>query len=118
MVRYGVAKCEDIFKVFIEKGKEVVPGKTFVRHTLNCPYRNASLVTIDIFRSTEPNPIYIDDKGSKKVGDLNLRLLSGNTNSVQVIDIKMMFGKTKLEVEAKEHGKCNAGVKASFDFLN
>jgi hypothetical protein len=116
VLRDGVYKCEDVFKVFIKAGTTVVPHKTKAEYTFSAPFIGTSTATVEVYRSESPNPMYISDDGCYRIGEISIRLKGRAKEDKQMIDVVMMFGDTVLHVTAKEHGTDNK-VSAKYNFL-
>ncbi|XP_060608535.1 heat shock 70 kDa protein 12A-like [Ruditapes philippinarum] len=116
VLRDGVYKCEDVFKVFIKAGTTVVPHKTKAEYTFSAPFIGTSTATVEVYRSESPNPMYISDDGCYRIGEISIALIGRAKEDKQMIDVVMMFGDTELHVTAKEHGTNNK-VSAKFNFL-
>ncbi|XP_053373616.1 heat shock 70 kDa protein 12A-like [Mercenaria mercenaria] len=101
--------CEDVFKVFIPIGTEIVPGKTQVIHSFN----TAQSSSVEIYKSISEHPSFITDPGCEKVGEIDI---SGTAGESTRVDIIMKFGDTELHVEAKEQETGNK-ISAKFNFL-
>ncbi|XP_053373617.1 heat shock 70 kDa protein 12A-like [Mercenaria mercenaria] len=101
--------CEDVFKVFIPVGTEIVPGKTQVAHSFN----TAKSSSVEIYKSISEHPSFITDPGCEKVGEIDI---SGTAGESTRVDIIMKFGDTELHVEAKEQETGNK-ISAKFNFL-
>ncbi|WAQ93669.1 HS12B-like protein [Mya arenaria] len=113
----GTEMCEDIFKTFIVKGDTVVPGKTSAEHTFNSPSAGNTRVTVEVYKSVEDTPpMYSSD--CIRVGELALHTRSCQMDQKALIKVKMMFGGTKVTVEAQEQGTMQINkVQAEFDWL-
>ncbi|WAQ93668.1 HS12B-like protein, partial [Mya arenaria] len=113
----GKEMCEDIFKTFTVKGEKVVPRKTSAKHTFQSPAAGNTRVTVEVYKSVEDTPpMYTTD--CKRVGELVLHTRSCQVDQKALINVKMMFGGTKVSVEAQEQGTMGMNkVEAEFDWL-
>lgn len=58
----GVEKCEDVFKVFFEIDKTVIPNETTAVHSFNCS-NYSSTANVEIYRTKDKHPIFVSDRG-------------------------------------------------------
>ncbi|XP_052215038.1 heat shock 70 kDa protein 12A-like isoform X6 [Dreissena polymorpha] len=110
----GSARCVDVFSIFVRAGDKLVAGETQNEKT----YRpiNAGQVSAElpIFATTDPNPRYTTDIGTKKIGSVNVPLSGRGTDRSVVV--RMIFGGTEITVECEEKttGKI---TRLNVDFL-
>ncbi|XP_053373622.1 heat shock 70 kDa protein 12B-like [Mercenaria mercenaria] len=116
VLRDGMYKCEDVFKVFIKAGTTVVPHKTSIKYSFCAPFIGTSMATVEVYRTQSENPIYVSDDGCYRVGEISIVFLGRPRKDQQRLDVVMMFGDTELHVTAKEHGTNNK-ASAKFNFL-
>ena len=112
----GVAKCDGVFDKHVEIGEEVKIGTAFGEHSYKPVGRNATAMNVQVFTTKEKNPKYVD--GCSKLGNLTVQLTDPAivTHEDKKVLVKMIYGGTELELEAKvvKTGKI---VEAKFDFL-
>lgn len=101
--------CEEVFKVFIAIGADIVPGKTQVKHIFNSAKSNV----VEIYKSVLETPAYTTDPGCERIGEIFIDLPDGKS---VLIEVTMLFGDTELDVEAIEYGTENR-ISAKFKFL-
>lgn len=112
----GDEKCEDIFKVFVKKGENLVPGQNSVEQSFASPNPGDLQVTVEIYKSDkDPPPMYITE--CERVGELVLQLTNFDPSEKAVILVQMSFGGTEIVVEARESGKRGKRVSAGFNWL-
>lgn len=100
----GIAKCEDVFKIFVRKGETVLPNKATYEHTFTSPSKSSA--TIEVYKSgADPPPLNVTD--CIKVAEFTLNLRNHRFSERPLIAVAMKFGDTKIHVTAKEHGTNN-----------
>ncbi|KAK3591132.1 hypothetical protein CHS0354_040195 [Potamilus streckersoni] len=107
---------EDVFQPFMRAGTHVVPGETFAKHTYRAVYYSANKATIEIYRTKNPKPSFVTDKGCSRVGNIELEIPNLKEIGSTLVDIKMSFGDIELTVEAKDHVSDHC-IKSEFNFL-
>ena len=108
-------RCENCFSKFIEinqslKYEEEITNIVFIRD------KDQKSQTLRFFKTKEPNPIFIFDEGSIKIGECTLNI--GNTYEKyedREIKIIMKFGGTFIDVLAI-HIKSGKSVKTTLTF--
>ncbi|WAR14108.1 hypothetical protein MAR_004213 [Mya arenaria] len=104
--RDGSYICEDIFKVFVKQGEDVIPGQSTTSFEFN-PSQSAGVnQTIEVYKSEQENPLMLVTE-CQKVGLVRLTLPTGDTTALRVT-VNMQFGGTQMKV--------TAGIKASSDY--
>lgn len=111
----GVEKCEDVFKVFFEIDKTVIPNETTAVHSFNCS-NYSSTANVEIYRTKDKHPIFVSDRGCSRVGEVKLQLDNAYSGEQNVIEVTFMAGHTELQVQAR-HAATNKKIVASFRFL-
>ncbi|XP_053390090.1 heat shock 70 kDa protein 12A-like [Mercenaria mercenaria] len=95
----GVKKAADLFDVIIHAGTRVEIGKTIRKG----PYKpnNPVKTVLDIYRTKEENPKYINDPGCIRVGRLNISHPGGKSLDDNTLSVDFTFGDAELVVTAE-----------------
>lgn len=109
--------CEDHFSKHAEIGKEYTPGQSFGRHEYVPSEPGQTEMMISVYRSTQRYPLYCDQAGSSKVGDMIVELRDKEGGMDRPVVVKMVFGETELGIEAQEKKTGNV-TTAKYDFLS
>ncbi|XP_033743553.1 heat shock 70 kDa protein 12A-like [Pecten maximus] len=99
----GVDFCRGVFSKHVEVGETVPIGKAVESQKYSPLYKNSNSVLVRVVTSLEKNPRYTTDQYCNQLGTIEV-LFSPGENIV--IEVKLLFGKTELTVEAsEENGK-------------
>ena len=65
IIRNGLEKCEDVFKVFFKIGQTAVPDETKMVYTFNAGYfcRLHNCATVEVYKTKDEEPRYVTDPG-------------------------------------------------------
>ncbi|XP_052820668.1 heat shock 70 kDa protein 12B-like isoform X2 [Mya arenaria] len=114
--RDGSNQCEDIFKVFVKKGEEVIPGQTTATHEFNPSPLTRENQTIEVYKSEEDEPPKFVTE-CQKVG-LVCFTVPDSDFDVTTVRVDMKFGGTQMTVSAVVNGPNGSkSVEAFFDWL-
>ena len=113
----GFVLCKEHFSKHAEIGKEYSPGESFGKHEYVPSEPGQKEMMISVYRSTRKYPLYVDQEGCAKVGDMIVELKDPELGMDRPIVVKMIFGETELGIEAQEKktGHCTT---ARYDFLS
>ncbi|WAR14116.1 HS12B-like protein, partial [Mya arenaria] len=100
--RDGSNQCEDIFKVFVKKGEEVIPGQTTATHEFNPSPLTRENQTIEVYKSEEDEPPKFVTE-CQKVG-LVCFTVPDSDFDVTTVRVDMKFGGTQMTVSAVVNG--------------
>ncbi|KAK3608752.1 hypothetical protein CHS0354_005841 [Potamilus streckersoni] len=103
----GTYLCKDIFDVLVKRDQIValnVEQPTMIYHPHN---EDQTKVPLKIYQSESQNPIYVTDKGCKKLGTLIVEMPDTTGGCNRKIEVTMIYGGTELGVKAidKNTGK-------------
>lgn len=108
--------CTNRFSVFVRVGEAVPVGK-WVTHTHVPIWPHHDALTLKVYASSDANPQYVTDKGSRKIGSLDVDLSSVMDLPLKRrgVRVSLQFGETEIQVtaELKESGE---RVEASLEF--
>ncbi|CAG2218767.1 unnamed protein product [Mytilus edulis] len=108
----GVARCESVFDIIIEKDTNVIRGTT-VDKNYNSTIGKKTL-TFVIFASDKKSPMYTDEDGCFKIGKATIEI--SNSSQSQNVEVEFMFGNTELSLHAVEKISGNR-CQSSFDLI-
>jgi len=111
----GKQKCSDIFDKHVTIDDEVKVGLEFEQHIYTPLYAKSTKMAIDVYTTKSRNPKFVDERGSRNIGKLTVKLPDGQKSDKQVA-VTLRYGDTELGVSAKVM-KTGEVVKASFNFL-
>ncbi|OWF53934.1 heat shock 70 kDa protein 12B-like [Mizuhopecten yessoensis] len=113
----GVARCDNVFKRHVAVEESVTLGKSCETNGYYCVSRPTDTsLSINIYASTEPSPMYTTDKSCQKLGTLKMSMPDTSKGLNRGVEVSMSFGGTEIEVEAVNiHTKKKH--TAFFDFL-
>ena len=65
IIRNGIEKCEDVFKVFFKIGQTAVPDETKAVYTFNAGYFGHldNCATVEVYKTKDKEPRYVTDPG-------------------------------------------------------
>ncbi|XP_069130726.1 heat shock 70 kDa protein 12A-like [Argopecten irradians] len=110
----GVARCKDVFLIYVEKGQQLTPG-----HSESQVFRalksNETSLQCAVYISDDVNPKYVDDPGCQLLGTLVVPLDPSVPGPAE-IEETLVFGETELFVKAKNI-KTGEEYRAQFDIL-
>lgn len=107
--KYGNPFCEDVFKVVVKKGTEIACNKG-IEHRFSA---SAAKPVIEVYRSTNYDPKYINDEDCTLVGSVEVVL---DREPTSLIKVTFLFGQTMLKVVAEEEST-RQKVEANFNLL-
>ncbi|CAG2206693.1 unnamed protein product [Mytilus edulis] len=112
----GDVLCNDRFSKHVEIGQAVGIDEEAEEQIYSPVHSDQKSMDIDVWTSTNKNPRYTDETGCRPHGTITVELPSPKLGVSRDVGVKMIFGKTELEVKAivKHTGKSTA---AKFDFL-
>lgn len=116
----GVDRCRDVFKCYIHEGELIAVNEPRSgKHVTLKP--NQKEMLLKVYATEKTNPSFVDEDGVEYIGKLVVNL-PDSSQKIRV-DVRMMFGKTELTVEAVptiENGSEQSEkqrFRAYFDFL-
>ncbi|XP_053400356.1 heat shock 70 kDa protein 12A-like isoform X2 [Mercenaria mercenaria] len=111
----GVAMCSDVFKVLVKQGEEVETGHriTETKYPASDDDRTAN---IELFLSTDPNPVFVTDPTCSKIGHMHVKLPRGNTTKERGYEIAFIFGEIEIMLKVK-HLKTEESFTEYFGFM-
>ncbi|KAK3602415.1 hypothetical protein CHS0354_027193 [Potamilus streckersoni] len=105
-----------VFDKHVEIGQAIPSSGMFQERRYYPLTSTTTILKMAIYTSTDNNPLYTDDRGCEKLGELIVEYedLTGGKN--RPILAKMIFGGTELGVEVVEE-KTGKQTRAAFNFL-
>ncbi|KAL3857838.1 hypothetical protein ACJMK2_012468 [Sinanodonta woodiana] len=103
----GRTYAKDVFSIHVKSGETVSIGETRLLVEYVPVYPNQTSVRINVYQSTEKEPMYVTDPSCKKLCYLDVPLLEPiNVDQNKKVEVSMVYGGTELTVE---------GVDKAFD---
>ena len=112
----GKHVCTDVFEVIVRLGQPLIVGKSTFEVWCAPNRERDSMAKIEVYESSNKNPIYTNDKDVKFLGMLTVPIPDIDGGNRRRIRITMHFGYTELFVTASEEGT-NRKVEAQFECL-
>lgn len=100
LVVNGEKKCDNLFMVYVKKNMSVEPGFTTVseKHTPSPRDIHGGYVKIRMYLSTQSSPMYVTDPQSKFMGELDVKLPTGENKDYE---ISLIFGDAEVMLVVK-----------------
>ncbi|OWF41867.1 Heat shock 70 kDa protein 12B [Mizuhopecten yessoensis] len=111
----GKFYCKNVFGKFIGIGENAGIGQT-VKQSFGITSLTAPVV-IEIFASTEPNPIMVTDEGCTKIGSITVRPPEAGWKPDTDLEVDMDFGSAEFTVSACDAKNKTDSFSTTFDFL-
>jgi hypothetical protein len=112
----GDVLCQDRFHRHVEIHQAVGIDEEFGEHVYVPLRSDQTTMTIEIWTSLYANPRYTYDPGCSYHGELHVQMPDTTGGKKRKIGVKMIFGKTELEVRALNK-RTGEETSAKFDFL-
>ncbi|KAH3833631.1 hypothetical protein DPMN_106943 [Dreissena polymorpha] len=110
----GQTRCVDLWSVIVTAGDKLVVGEAQNERSYLPVYKDQKLLDLPIFVTSDKDPKFTTDVGSKQVGSVTVPLSgSGIDRSVGVL---MIFGGTEITVECVEKATDKI-TQLNIDFL-
>ncbi|CAG2233354.1 unnamed protein product [Mytilus edulis] len=112
----GDVLCRGRFSKHVEIGQSVRIDEEIKEQIYSPVSSDQTSMAVNVWTSTNKNPRYTDERGCSLHGKISVELPDSKLGVCRDVGVKMIFGKTELEVKAivKHTGKSTA---AKFDFL-
>ncbi|CAG2190339.1 unnamed protein product [Mytilus edulis] len=112
----GDVLCRGRFSKHVEIRQSVRIDEEIKEQIYSPVSSDQTSMAVDVWTSTNKNPRYTDERGCSLHGKISVELPDSKLGVCRDVGVKMIFGKTELEVKAivKHTGKSTA---AKFDFL-
>ncbi|XP_045204844.2 heat shock 70 kDa protein 12A-like [Mercenaria mercenaria] len=94
----GEELCNDIFDKHVEVGQTVVTGEAQSTSTYYPMSATDTVFPVVLFRSTNPDPKFVDDRGCECVGYYLLERTPGTR--LDSIEVRLIFGGSDIVVES------------------
>ena len=102
--------CKDYFSKHATVGQEYKTEEKVYTQEYIPSDESGSKLDVWVYTSPRRHPLYIDEEGSRKIGEISIPLQAGKDNPVR---IQFEFGDTELKVKVKE---TNTGHEKEADF--
>ncbi|MFK0180516.1 Hsp70 family protein [Streptomyces xanthochromogenes] len=98
----GRVLCQNTFAVFVQAG-ETVPTEAEVAHVFTPVNKRQKSIRFDIYATNDPDPRYVTDEGSDKIGEveIDIRSVMRFPRAERAVRVHMKFGETELKVRAE-----------------
>ncbi|XP_052795200.1 heat shock 70 kDa protein 12A-like [Mya arenaria] len=106
----GEALCNDLFDKHIEIGAAVKYGETQAEKLYFPMSPNDTVFPVALFRSTDPNPKFVDERSCDCVGYFLAKRPTESIGSINQIRIRLILGNSDISVETV---KCDGSVEKS-----
>ncbi|XP_053403764.1 heat shock 70 kDa protein 12A-like [Mercenaria mercenaria] len=93
-------RCRDVFMKFITCGEACRIGDAR-SWEISPIWPNQQKITIKVYESSNPNPKFVDEDGTRHLGNI-IVYLPGSKDTNVVVNVSMVFGVEELIVEATE----------------
>lgn len=110
------AMCTDSFQTIVKKGETILLGNKFFESTFLPTRGSDTEATIDIYVSSDYNPLYTYGDSVTRLGSLFLRIPDTQKGKNRPINVRISFQGTEIVVTAVEEGTNNI-VSETFDSL-
>lgn len=110
------AMCTDSFQTIVKRGKTILLGNRFFESTFLPTRGSDTEATIDIYVSTDYNPLYTYGDIVTRLCSLFLRIPDTQKGKNRPINVRISFQGTEIVVTAVEEGTNNI-VSETFDSL-
>ncbi|XP_060607105.1 heat shock 70 kDa protein 12A-like [Ruditapes philippinarum] len=97
--------CDDVFDKHVQVGQTVVTGETQITRTYFPSSEKDQGYSIVLYKSTNPDPMFVDEPGCEFVGLYFVERDSDRRNDS--IDVRLIFGSSDIVVETT---KCDGSV--------
>lgn len=111
----GVAMCLDVFKVLIKQGAEVQTGYR-ITETKTPSSDDERTTNIELYLSTDANPVLVTDPTCMKIGQMHVKLPRGTTEKERAYEISFIFGEIEIMLKVK-HLKSQETFTQYFNFM-
>ena len=112
----GDVLCQERFHRHVEIHQAVGIDEEFGEKVYVPTWSNQTAMKIEIWTSLYANPRYTDEPGCSYHGELNIQMPDTTGGKKREIGVKMIFGKTELQVRALNK-RTDEETNAKFDFL-
>lgn len=107
--------CKDYFSKHATVGQEYKTEEKVYTQEYIPSNASGSEMQVWVFTSPERHPLYVDEEGSKKIGEISVPL-HGATDKDNPFVIQFEFGNTELKISVKET-KTGRVKEANYDLL-
>jgi molecular chaperone DnaK (HSP70) len=112
----GSIRCLNVFSKFVTTGQIVKTGETQVTRTYYALFSDQKGMLFIIYASEREDPVYCDDDGCFKIGQLQIEFGEESNTSGREVSLSMLFGGTEIMVEVEDI--CTGKKKiTTIDFL-
>ncbi|XP_053399788.1 heat shock 70 kDa protein 12B-like [Mercenaria mercenaria] len=115
VIQGDIVLCKDYFSKHATVGQEYKTEEKVCTQEYVPSEASGSRMEVLVYTSPRRHPLYVDEEGSRKIGEINISLndATGKDNPVVV---QFEFGNTELKVKVKET-KTGQEKEADFDLL-
>ncbi|XP_052796428.1 heat shock 70 kDa protein 12A-like isoform X2 [Mya arenaria] len=106
----GEAVCNDLFDKHVEIGETVKYGETQAEKCYFPMSPNDTVFPVALFRSTDPNPKFVDERSCDCVGYFLVKRPTESKGSIDQIRIRLILGNSDISVETVT---CDGSVEKS-----
>ncbi|XP_053372695.1 heat shock 70 kDa protein 12B-like [Mercenaria mercenaria] len=106
-------RCRDVFHILIEKGTKVKIGEMQINETYYTGYRNQRSMLFRIYVSSEKDPLYIDDIGCSKLGEMKIEFEELDENPRRAVNLSMVLGGTEVIMALEDEKTGNKVISST-----
>ncbi|XP_053408416.1 heat shock 70 kDa protein 12B-like isoform X2 [Mercenaria mercenaria] len=106
-------RCKDVFDILIVKGTKVKIGEMQINETYYTGYRNQRSMLFGIYVSSEKDPLYIDDIGCSKLGEMIIEFEELDENPRRAVNLSMVLGGTEVIVALEDEKTGNKVISST-----
>ncbi|KAH3834064.1 hypothetical protein DPMN_107382 [Dreissena polymorpha] len=96
----GTIRCVDVWSVIVTAGDKLVVGEAQNEREYFPVYEDQEFLHLPIFVTSDKDPKFTTDVGSKKVGSVTVPVSGSGTD--RSVGVRMIFGGTEITVECVE----------------
>lgn len=113
----GKMYCKNVFEKYVTEEEEVELGdfKSF----MSFPFSSKATIIVQNFYAVTDSKqhTYVDEKGMKKLAELEIPMLNTIGGKDREIETKVFFGGTEIKVESRDKRKGGKIVKTTLNFM-
>ncbi|KAH3834057.1 hypothetical protein DPMN_107375 [Dreissena polymorpha] len=110
----GEIRCVDLWSVIVTAGDKLIVGEAQNEQSFSPVFEDQKSMDLAIFVTSDKDPKFTTDVGSKQVGSVNVPLSGRGTD--RSVGVRMIFGGTEITVECVEKATGRI-TQLNIDFL-
>ncbi|KAL3871018.1 hypothetical protein ACJMK2_039182 [Sinanodonta woodiana] len=108
--------CVDIFDTHVHKGQSVKLNAEQIPILYKPQKPGQKNISFELYSSTECYPMYVTDKGCRKLGKITVDILE-DSKMENAVEVSFRFGGTEIQVEARDQ-KTRIARKTKIDLID